>query len=80
MDSALGFRCPHSAAVDSFSPARMHIRQSERFDQERNVLDPGQDFLGQRVAQKVSSAGKTASRKVDAAIGYIDRRVAGHPQ
>ena len=37
------------------------------------VLDLGQDSLGQRVAQKVSSVAETAGRKVDAAVGYVDK-------
>jgi hypothetical protein len=37
------------------------------------VLDLGQDSLGQRVAQKVSSVAETAGRTVDAAVGYADK-------
>jgi hypothetical protein len=59
----------------------MHIRQLDRLaSQERKeimepnkVLDLGQDSLGQRVAQKVSSVAETAGRTVDAAVGYADK-------
>jgi ElaB/YqjD/DUF883 family membrane-anchored ribosome-binding protein len=37
------------------------------------VLDLGEDSLGQRVAQKVSSVAETAGRQVDAAVGYVDK-------
>ena len=37
------------------------------------VLDLGQDSLGQRAAQKVISVAETAGRKVDAAVGYVDK-------
>jgi hypothetical protein len=37
------------------------------------VLDLADDSIGQRVAQKVSSVAQTAGRKVDAAVGYVDK-------
>jgi ElaB/YqjD/DUF883 family membrane-anchored ribosome-binding protein len=37
------------------------------------VLDLGQDSLGQRVAQKVSSVAETAGQKVDAAVSYAEK-------
>src|SRR5688572_6696545 len=37
------------------------------------VLDLSDDSLGQRIAQKVSSVAETAARKVDAAVGYVDK-------
>lgn len=37
------------------------------------VLDLGEDSLGQRVAEKVSSVAETAGRKVDAAVDYVGK-------
>jgi len=37
------------------------------------VLALGENSLGQRVAQKVSSVAETAGRTVDAAVGYVDK-------
>jgi ElaB/YqjD/DUF883 family membrane-anchored ribosome-binding protein len=37
------------------------------------VLDLSDDSLGQRVAEKVSSVAETAGRKVDAAVGCVDK-------
>jgi hypothetical protein len=41
---------------------------------ERNeVLDLGSDSLGQRVAQKISSAAITAGQKIDVAVTYVHK-------
>jgi ElaB/YqjD/DUF883 family membrane-anchored ribosome-binding protein len=59
--------------VDYVAKKRKKPKKRKRTMEPNKVLDVAEDSLGQRVAQKVSDVGETAGRKVDAAVGYVDK-------